>query len=154
MNDVSDTGTGVVVEEWAGHYSSGTSDKIWAAAYTGDGRYLAVWGRRGTSYQTLEKQLGGYAAELFRSKVSEKQAKGYRRVGFEQATAGRIPSFGSEQAGLREDLAAVSTVTRFMAESPRACTDAAPALVRAARARLGLSEQGGQPAMRAARRTL
>ena len=53
-----------VIEEWAGHNRTpaANADKIWAAAYTSAGHYLAVWGRRGTRYQAQTKALPGAAA--------------------------------------------------------------------------------------------
>jgi predicted DNA-binding WGR domain protein len=88
-----------VIEEWAGHFREPVvnSDKVWAAAYTSSGHYLAVWGRRSTKYQSQSKQLGtsAQAARLFWSKRDEKRAKGYQVVAFGDALHGAIPSFAT-----------------------------------------------------------
>jgi predicted DNA-binding WGR domain protein len=92
-----------IVAEWAGHYNDPVenSDKIWAAAWTDTGDYLAVWGRRGNhKYQSQTKRLGSAAAARleFYKMVRQKEHKGYQRVPFENSQFGNIPSFKRSQS--------------------------------------------------------
>lgn len=87
-----------IVGEWAGHYYdlAENSDKIWAAACTDNGGYLAVWGRRGNrKYQFQSKQFNGptSARAEFDKMVAQKSHKGYQNVPFEDNRFGNIPSF-------------------------------------------------------------
>ncbi|MCC6630073.1 MAG: WGR domain-containing protein [Chloroflexi bacterium] len=92
-----------IIAEWAGHKTDIriNSDKIWASAYTDNGTYLCVWGRRGTAYREQSKHFGSQraAAAWFDAKVAEKVRKGYDAVRFGDRRHGNIPSFGSAVAG-------------------------------------------------------
>jgi predicted DNA-binding WGR domain protein len=92
-----------IVEEWAAarRDESVNTDKIWAAAYTASGHYLAVWGRRGTRYRrqaTAFPTVAGAAAH-FRAKRAEKLGKAYVEVPFGHHRFGDIPSFATGAAG-------------------------------------------------------
>ncbi|HLY25691.1 MAG TPA: WGR domain-containing protein [Aggregatilineales bacterium] len=75
---------GKIVEQWAAAYQGGTSDKVWAGAYTDDGIFLSTWGRRGSNLQQGVKPLGSVAAasKEYQKKVGEKKSEGYTQVGF------------------------------------------------------------------------
>ena len=85
-----------IVEEWAGHYANPSlnSDKVWAGCYTADGHYLAVWGRRSTTYQSQSKRFptAAAAARWFRTRRDAKRGKGYAAVPFGDPRHGAIPS--------------------------------------------------------------
>jgi len=83
-----------IIEQWAGHYLGGGSDKVWSAAYTTDGQFLSTWGRRGAALQRGERPLADEAAakKLFEKKRNEKMSEGYQAVPFDNLTYG-IPSF-------------------------------------------------------------
>jgi predicted DNA-binding WGR domain protein len=89
----------VVIEEWAAHNRNEAvnADKVWAAAYTSSGHYLAVWGRRGNRCQSQTKAFptAAGAAALFRAKRAEKVGKGYVEIPFGHALFGNIPSFAT-----------------------------------------------------------
>lgn len=84
-----------IIEQWAGHFQAGSSDKVWAATYTQDGQFLSVWGRRGSALQRSQKQFGtsAAAAKEFTAKVKKKISEGYRSVPFDDGRYG-IPTFG------------------------------------------------------------
>ena len=84
-----------VIEEWAGHFSGGSSDKVWAGAFTSDGHFLSTWGRRGSGLSVGDKPCGSQAAaaSAFAKKVREKQSEGYVAVPFDHPDYG-IRSFG------------------------------------------------------------
>lgn len=84
-----------ILNQWAGHFQAGGSDKVWAAAYTSDGQFLSVWGRRGTTLQSVTRTLASQETALreFNAKVKKKRAEGYQQVPFDDARYG-IPSFG------------------------------------------------------------
>jgi len=87
-----------VIEQWAGHYLGGGSDKLWAGAYTQDGKFLSTWGRRGAALQKGERPLADQAAakKLFEKKRNEKMSEGYQAIPFDHAAYG-IPSFDPTQ---------------------------------------------------------
>ena len=89
-----------IIQQWAGHFQGGGSDKVWAAAVTSDGQFLSVWGRRGTTLQTGAKPLGSQEAALkeFTTKVRKKRAEGYQSIPFDDSRYG-ITSFGSIEEG-------------------------------------------------------
>jgi predicted DNA-binding WGR domain protein len=92
-----------IVEEWAAakRDAAVNTDKIWAAAYTESGHYLAVWGRRGTRYQSQTKAFPAVAgaAAHFRAKCAEKLGKAYVAVPFAHHQFGNIPSFATGATG-------------------------------------------------------
>jgi predicted DNA-binding WGR domain protein len=101
-----------IVGQWAGHYydPAENSDKIWAAAYTDTGEYLAVWGRRDNrKYQSQHKHFtSSWAAHTELEKlIKQKKGKGYRQVSFEDPSHGNIPSFQTSV----ESLGATPTTT-------------------------------------------
>jgi predicted DNA-binding WGR domain protein len=85
-----------IIEQWAGHFQAGGSDKVWAAAYTTDGQLLSVWGRRGSALQRGAKTLASQeiASKEFNKKVKMKTAEGYLSVPFDDPRYG-IPTFGA-----------------------------------------------------------
>lgn len=72
-----------VLFQWAGHYydPANNHDKVWAAAYTDDQTYLAVWGRRGGKLSSQAKPKLGQRE--FERKKAEKIAEGYRPIPFD-----------------------------------------------------------------------
>jgi len=98
-----------IIEQWAGHYLGGGSDKLWAGAYTQDGQFLSKWGRRGAALQKGEKPVADQAAakKVFEKKRNEKISEGYQAVPFDNSTYG-ISSFDPALAGVTA--AAPSTV--------------------------------------------
>lgn len=90
---IEDTNNTDKQEQWAGHYQSSGSDKVWGAAL--DGAILkSVWGKRGAALQRGEKLFkdAAEAEKQYRKKVAEKVAEGYTAVPFDHANYG-IPSF-------------------------------------------------------------
>jgi predicted DNA-binding WGR domain protein len=93
-----------IMEEWAGHYydQAENADKIWAAAFTDSGAYLAVWGRRDNrKYQSQTKSFNTVttARAQFEQMVHQKERKGYHKVPFADARFGNIPSFMGNLSG-------------------------------------------------------
>ncbi len=84
-----------ILKQWAGHFQAGGSDKVWAAAYTTDGHFLSVWGRRGNALQGSAKTLAHQqaASKEFTTRVKKKRAEGYQSVPFDDPRYG-IPTFG------------------------------------------------------------
>lgn len=89
-----------VVEQWAGKFRNGASDKVWGGAFTDDGRFLSTWGRRGASLSVGDKPCASQAAAgaEFAKKVRQKQSEGYVAVAFDDPEYG-IPSFGPPVLG-------------------------------------------------------
>jgi predicted DNA-binding WGR domain protein len=85
-----------ILNQWAGHFQAGGSDKVWAAASTDDGQLLSVWGRRGSTLQSGTKTLANQeaASKAFNAKVKKKCAEGYQSVPFDDPRYG-IPAFGA-----------------------------------------------------------
>jgi ATP-dependent DNA ligase/predicted DNA-binding WGR domain protein len=100
-------------EQWAGHYSGGGSDKVWAAGWTGT-TVKIVWGRRVAALQSGEKPFpDATAAEKhYRKKVAEKVLEGYASVAFDHTNYG-IPSFfaGAVASQTADNGAVVATIT-------------------------------------------
>ncbi|MCC6629303.1 MAG: WGR domain-containing protein [Chloroflexi bacterium] len=109
-----------IIEEWAAakRDASVNMDKIWAGAYTASGDYLAVWGRRGTTYQSQAKDFPTVAgaARWFRAKRAEKVGKGYIAVPFGDRRFGTIPSFATAAGGTAASGAARITLEGVLAE--------------------------------------
>jgi ATP-dependent DNA ligase len=97
-----------VVEQWAGHYQGGGSDKVWAGCYTEDGIFRSTWGRRGSSLAVGEKNLGSSeaAAKQFNKKMKEKVTEGYQSVAFDDPNIG-VSSFGPAGAGNATNLPSI-----------------------------------------------
>lgn len=89
-----------IINQWAGHFQAGGSDKVWAAAYTDDGQFLSVWGRRGSTLQSGTKTFANQeaASKEFNTKVKKKSAEGYQPVPFDDPRYG-IPAFGMVDEG-------------------------------------------------------
>ncbi len=83
-----------VLGQWAGHYNAGTSDKVWAAAYTDEGDFLYVYGRRFTRLTPKAKHFSsvGAARAWFNKKVDEQSRQGYHSIPFD-SDAYRVPGF-------------------------------------------------------------
>lgn len=86
-----------IIEETACHYvEPPRHDKIWAACYTDKGVYLAVYGKRNTTYNLVVKPYGSVAdarAEYERKVHEKRHVKNYDVVEFGDVLHGNIPSF-------------------------------------------------------------
>ncbi len=98
------------IEQWAGHFAQGGSDKVWGGAVQG-ATFISTWGKRGSALQRGEKvcKSNDEALKLFRKKAQEKASEGYKTVAFGDPAYG-IPVLIGPAAGGSVSVTVTTTV--------------------------------------------
>jgi len=98
------------IEQWAGHFAQGGSDKVWGGAVRG-ATFISTWGKRGSALQRGEKvcKSNEEALKMFRKKAQEKASEGYKNVAFGDPAYG-VPVLIGPAAGGSVTVTVTTTV--------------------------------------------